>query len=146
VTVLTIATVPAMVWLASRIDAFVGPHVLLEQRIASSSADMILIETESATATRDGRWAPNGIDLVRNRPDLANRPLRLSSQLMTPDLAAGLCRRGSITLLDRDDQRRVGFAPNQLGPSMEFRVLRDRMESEARLGRCRIVAFDKVAR
>lgn len=139
VAIATVATVPAMGWLAYCINAFVAPHVMLDRQIAAIDADMVLIETESATATRDGRWAPNAIDLVRNRPDLSNRPLRLSSQLMLPDAAARLCARGSIAMIDRSAQRRLGFAPNQLDTSPEFMRLRARLLAESRAGRCRLI-------
>lgn len=135
----TAATLLAMVWLTTRVDAFVAPHVALERRLAGIAADMVIVETEPAHTTRDGKWAANAIDLVRNRPHLTNRPLRFSSQLMTPASAAALCARGTIALVDRDAQRAVGFSLNQPGPSRRFMALRARLEAEARAGRCRIV-------
>lgn len=134
----TLATLTAMAWLAYRIDAFVAPHVALERRLAAMDADMVLIESESFTSTRDGRWAPNALDLVRNRPDLSNRPLRFSSQLMTPEMAARLCRRGSIALIDRTAQKQAGFSLTQPGPSRHLESLRAAIEAEARAGRCRL--------
>ena len=87
----------------------------------------------------DGRWAANAIDLVRNAPALSDRPLRLSSQTMTGEMAGALCARGSIALVDRDRQKAVGFSLNQPGRSRRFAELAARLESEARAGRCRLV-------
>lgn len=138
--VCTLATLVAMGWLAYRIDAFVGPHVKLERRLAAIEADFVVVETEPAARTLDGRWAANAVDLVRNHPDLSNRPLRLSSQLLTPDMAATLCRRGSIALVDRDAQKRIGFSLNQLSTSSHFENIRRRLEAEAGAGRCKLVS------
>lgn len=90
---------------------FVAPHVALEQFIAKQKGDFILIDTHP-TAGIDGNWAANAVDFVRNRPDLDNRPLRLSSNMLTVPMLGEICRRGSIRLVTVADMHRVGFGLN----------------------------------
>lgn len=138
----TLATLAAIGWLTWRIDAFVAPHVALDRHLARIDADMVIVETEPATWTSDGRWAANAIDLVRNAPDLSNRPLRLSSRAMTAEMALALCARGSIALVDRNQQKAIGFSLNQPNRSPRFDALSKVFAGEASKGRCRIVAVN----
>lgn len=139
VVIASFATLVAMAWLTYRIDAFVAPHVALERHIAAIDADLVIIETEPAFETSDGLWAANAIDLVRNRPDLSNRPIRLSSQLLTVDRALTLCDRGRVAFVDRDAQKAIGFSVNQPATSRRFAQLEKRLRAEVAPGRCRIV-------
>lgn len=134
----TLTTLAAIGWLTWRIDAFVAPHVKLERHLAQIDADMVIIETEPVFKTLDGRWAANAIDLVRNVPDMSNRPLRLSSQNMTGEMAVALCARGSIALVDRNEQKAIGFSLNQPDTSRHFAMLTERIAGAAANGRCRI--------
>jgi hypothetical protein len=88
---------------------FIQPFVALERLVATQPTPMVLIDTYSRP-TKSGRWTGSAIEVVRNAPDLSNRPLRFSSRAMSPELLEGLCRRGKVTLITRSDPRRVGFA------------------------------------
>ncbi len=90
---------------------FVEPYVVLEGLVAKQDTPMVLIDTEPRPTT-DGQWAGNAVETVRNLPDLSNRPLRFSSAAMNPELLAGLCHRGPITVITRADQHRAGFWVN----------------------------------
>lgn len=139
VVVTSLATIAAMAWLTTRVHAFVAPHVALEKLVAAVDADMVVIDTEAPSATLDGKWTANAVDFGRNRPDLANRPLRLSSYNMTADKVAALCARGTIAFIDRAAQKRVGFGLNQPTSSPRFEAIEASIRDEARRGRCQTV-------
>lgn len=136
----TVATLLAMAWLTWRIDTFVTPHVKLERYLAAVNADQVIVETEIASNTLDGRWAANAIDLIRNQPDLSNRPLRLSSRKLSDEMALELCMRGSVALVDRNTQKAIGFSLNQPDRSERFEALSRRLVAEAAAGRCRLAS------
>jgi hypothetical protein len=98
---------------------FVQPHVALERLIAGQRTEIVLVDTEVSPG-KDGRWAPNAVDHVRNLPDLTNRPLRFSSRHLDAVRLARLCGMSPITLVTRTDQRRVGFASNVPEKSDQF--------------------------
>ncbi|HZU62168.1 MAG TPA: hypothetical protein VFF98_00680 [Novosphingobium sp.] len=69
---------------AGMAHALYAPFAAASARLDASGADYVLIGADEA---------PLALDLVRNRPDLANRPLRLSTIDIDPmePLAARLC-------------------------------------------------------
>jgi hypothetical protein len=86
----TIVTFPIQCWFG---HSYYGIFAEIDRKVEASSVDYVLIGTEDA---------PYSSDLVINRPDLSNRPLRL-----LPDLAADpatlaklICRPGVIVALD----------------------------------------------
>jgi len=103
--VTALATIPL---LCAATYKFEAPYVALERLVARQETPMVLIDTDPDSTT-DGRWSGNAIETVRNLPDLSNRPLRFSSRAMTPELLAGLCRVGRVTLITRAVQYRAGF-------------------------------------
>jgi len=98
--------------------------------IAAQPTPFVLID-DSMSQSVDGRWADNALDHVRNSPDLANRPLRFSSEDMSPTLLAGLCRRGAVTVISRADMHRLGFELNVAERDPKFEGLVSAAESGA---------------
>lgn len=90
---------PLRAWQA---DAFVRPYREADARIGAIPADVVIIE-------HAGRWFAQ--DLVRNRPDLRNRPLRMLASELDGDDAERLCHHFRVRIV---------------GPgSSELRPLRD---------------------
>ncbi len=88
----TILMVPLQWWFGS---SFYGAYAVIDQRIASSKADFVLIGEQDA---------PYSADLVLNRPDLSNRPVRLLAEY-APDsaaLARLICRPGVTVAIPAD--------------------------------------------
>jgi hypothetical protein len=117
-----VLTIPLLFIAAHR---FLAPYAAVERLVSRQTTPMVLIDTYGHSVTTDGRWAGNAIENVNNLPDLSNRPLRFSSFNMTPELLAGLCRDGKISVITRADQRRVGFFLNVSGDSPLFAELVD---------------------
>jgi hypothetical protein len=87
---------------------FMQPHLAMERLIQSQPTPFVLVDDNMAKA-RDGGWAEGAGDHVRNTPDLSNRPLRFSADVLPPELLAGLCRKGPVTLITRADMNRAGL-------------------------------------
>lgn len=71
---------PLQAWMAHRLSA---PYAAASERIAILDADYAVVDPAAAPFVQD---------LVINRPDLSNRPVRLDAMELTPQLAALLCR------------------------------------------------------
>lgn len=93
---------------------FVSPYATLTELVKRQSTDFVVIDTEAPSAA---------IDIVRNRPDLSNRPLVFSSKDLTQAGLLELCRRGRIAFITRKDFHRAGFVPNlpESSPSFAWR-------------------------
>lgn len=63
--------------------SFYAPWASVDRAISKSKADIALIDTTAA---------PFAVDIVLNRPDLFNRPVRLAAAALTPGDYADLCR------------------------------------------------------
>ena len=124
--VTALVTIPLLFTASYR---FLEPYVALERLVARQGTPMVLIDTDPRPTT-NGRWAGNAIETVRNLPDLSNRPLRFSSRAMDPELLAGLCRQGRVTLITRADQHRAGFARNGTHDSPAFAQLVDAVQAK----------------
>jgi len=72
------------------IHQIVSPYAKISRAINASDADIAIIEDNSA---------PFAQDLVLNRPDLSNRPIRLASSALTPSDIRQLCHRKRFVLL-----------------------------------------------
>lgn len=113
--VATIATLfgslPFLVWQTHR---FVKPYAEVNRMIDGIDADIVIVETGG------GNFA---IDEVRNRPDLKNRPIRLSSDALKLSDIPSLCSRGSVAFLDARQMQALGLGlQNQ--PTEDFQMLR----------------------
>ncbi|HEX7874732.1 MAG TPA: hypothetical protein VF475_17610 [Sphingobium sp.] len=93
--------ISSLPWLLIQAHWFVAPYVRLDHVIQGAATDMVLVDTQAPSAA---------VDQVRNRPDLGNRPIRLSSRELTSSDVLTLCQRGTISLLTRKDMHNVGFA------------------------------------
>lgn len=120
----------AMPVLMGHARAFTRTHVLLDCYIAARTSDIVLVDTDLSAETSDGTWAISPIDEVRNDPDLANRPLRLASELLDGAMVAELCRRGTVSIVSWRDMHRLGFGTNVISSGRRVqamtRILRDR--------------------
>jgi len=67
------------------------PFRVLDRVIAASPADIVIV---------DDTEAPFARDLVINRPDLSNRPIRLLAQFTDVSALPRLCSKGSIGFVD----------------------------------------------
>ena len=54
-------------------------------------------------------WHFPSVRSVRNRPDFTNRPLVFTDQLMNRAMVEELCRRGTVTMIERSSYRLVPF-------------------------------------
>jgi hypothetical protein len=81
---------PLQLWFA---HALYAPFVRIDAQIAASSADYAMIGLTDA---------PFASDLVINRPDLSNRPLRLIGDFVDDEMIATLCRPGARVALPGD--------------------------------------------
>ena len=59
------------------------PYAELDRQLRGLNADYVIVGASQA---------PFALDLVINRPDLANRPIRLIGEYLAPDLATKLCQ------------------------------------------------------
>ncbi|WP_157098699.1 hypothetical protein [Novosphingobium rosa] len=89
-------------FLLASAHGFILPAARLSGLIAVQRADVVILDTERPSMA---------IKQVRNAPDLANRPLVISSHDLQPGQALELCRRGSVVAIDRAAQQAVGFSP-----------------------------------
>lgn len=99
---LALGTLPILVWQVVTAHRFVVPYAQLTQLIERQRSDVVILDTEAPFSA---------IDQVRNRADLSNRPLVVSSVHLSPEQVAALCARGTVTLLGRQHFPNVGFAP-----------------------------------
>ena len=82
---------PFLLWSAHH---FTAPYARLSAAIERQSTDFVVVDTHVSLAA---------IDQVRNRADLANRPLVLASSRLSHNQLAELCSRGSVTWLSASD-------------------------------------------
>ncbi len=111
----TIATVcgsvPFLFWQA---HAFVDPYARLNRVIEHTNADMVVVNTEGTGFVADE---------VRNRPDLANRPIRLASATLTAADIHIICARGTIAFVGANQMRPLGLVPFDALDSKHFSEL-----------------------
>lgn len=96
-TALTLAlATPFLLW---RAHDFVMPHARADAMLSRIEADHVVIDTDVPGYQ---------VDLVRNLPDLAQRPIRLASSYLDATMLEALCARGSVTFADRALLGRLG--------------------------------------
>lgn len=122
VLLMSVITLSGAFYLLAHTHDFVARHLAIERLVAKQASDFVLIDTDDLPST-DGVWSANAIDIVRNRPDLSNRPLRFSSRFMQPAKLEELCRRGTIATVTRADMHGVGFSLNSPVSSPRFEKL-----------------------
>lgn len=89
----TLVTLPIQCWFAS---SYYGIFAQIDRKIAANRADFVLIGKEDA---------PYSSDLVINRPNLSNRPVRLLADLGSDPaaLAKRICRPGVTVALEGEN-------------------------------------------
>lgn len=85
-----VLVLPAQAGLAR---ALYAPYARIDARLRASDADYVIVGAEDARYARD---------LVINRPDLSNRPVRLLAEYVDDALLAALCRRGTRVAMPTD--------------------------------------------
>lgn len=95
--------------------AFVKPYADVNAMIQATDTDFVVVDTEPVAFA---------IDEVRNNPDLGNRPIRLSSQVLSPALLEAICARGTITFVSREQMHRLGLGIEHPPSGARFRLLR----------------------
>jgi hypothetical protein len=86
---------------ARQMYAYISPYTRANQAITASTAEAVVIETISVG---------HGIELVRNDPDLRNRPLVFDIGLLDEKLIQELCARMTVTVFDGEQAERFGMA------------------------------------
>jgi hypothetical protein len=109
-TMLAVGTLPIMIWLLVTTHNFVAPYARLTAFIGSRDSEFAIVDSE-----RPGY----AVDQVRNRPDLANRPLVFSSEDLTQAQLNELCERGTIMLITRREFHRAEFFVDLIPPKSE---------------------------
>jgi hypothetical protein len=113
----TMATVllaiPFLTWQAT---AFVRPYARVNRMIDGMDADMAVVNSYGPAFR---------IDEVRNRPDLANRPLRFAANKLTPDDIRILCSRGTVAFVDVAQMQALGVGFGNVPDPAPFNALRD---------------------
>lgn len=75
----------------SMAHALYAPYARVDRRIAASRTDFFILDQEDA---------PFAVNLILNRADLSNRPIRVDARELNPDLRIQMCKSNA----------RVGFA------------------------------------
>jgi hypothetical protein len=101
---------------------FMRPRLAAERLIAAQTTPFVLIDNEDSNST-DGNFRGTTDDLVRNLPDLSNRPLRFASDDLDAALLTGLCKKGPVTLITHRDMHAVGKMLNVSDRSPRFEAL-----------------------
>jgi hypothetical protein len=105
-------SLPFLIWQTHK---FAHPYAAVNQMIGTIDADMVVVETDGTAFA---------IDEVRNRPDLTNRPIRLSGKSLGPNDIAVLCGRGTIAFVDVAQMQALGLGTGNDRISPRFQALR----------------------
>jgi hypothetical protein len=87
-------------WHLKQAHDFAAPYRAAQAAIARTPADVVLV---------DGRELRYADDLVRNAPDLANRPLVMDVQSLSAAQSADLCRRFRVARFGTAQGRAFGI-------------------------------------
>ena len=103
---------------ATMAHAFYSPFAEIDARIRASGVDYAIVGQEDAPFARD---------LIINRPDLSNRPIRLLASEVTEDLVASICHASVRVGLTTDElfaswSRYLGTAPSGAGDARFARL------------------------
>jgi hypothetical protein len=80
--------------------AHIAPYARANAVIDRSGADAVIIEVDSIY---------NGIELIRNDPDLKQRPLKFALDQLTEPLVRELCTRMTVSVFDGDTAAQYGI-------------------------------------
>lgn len=86
---------------AVQMERFVGPLAEANRHVKSLQTEVVVVDMTNL-------WFP--YDVIRNDPDLAERPVTLSLFYLSPEQLRRVCREYSVTVVDRDDLAEFGVA------------------------------------
>jgi hypothetical protein len=99
-------------WLLWNGSAFSGSYATVDQALRGIDSDIVVV---------DSRAAPFGDDLVTNRANLTNRPIRVTANKIREHDIAALCKMGSITLFSGEKLAPIGrYFDTDSGSTPEF--------------------------
>jgi len=117
-TLMTICwSLPFLLWQS---HTFVHPYAEVNRMIDRTDADIAVVET-------DGLGLP--LDMVRNDPDLRNRPIRLASSKLTTSDIVQLCHLGTVAFVDVRQMHALGMGGDDDMVSSHFSELQYDAES-----------------
>ena len=96
--VTTLLILPTQLLMAHQ---FVKPHAMLSRLVSQQGSDFVLLDTMPPS---------DAIDEVRNRADLSNRPIVISSKNLQTGQLVELCERGTITPISRRSFHALGLS------------------------------------
>lgn len=108
-----LVSIPFLTWQAT---AFVRPYARVNRMIDRLDADMVVVNSYGPAFR---------IDEVRNRPDLANRPLRFAANKLTAADIQVLCSRGTVAFVDVGQMQALGLGFGNVPDPAPFNALRD---------------------
>jgi hypothetical protein len=85
-----LTTVASMPWLLWQAHHFNRPYAMMNAKIAAMNADMVVVDARTDLFEED---------LVHNRADMSNRPVRLLARYISPRDVTRLCAHGTIGFL-----------------------------------------------
>jgi hypothetical protein len=103
---------PLRAWQAHR---FLHPYAAAESAIRRAPTDFVIV---------DPSWVWYGVDLVRNDPYLARRPLVFSLAGLDEDQVQELCRDHTVALFDAASAERFRIRRDPEGPDTDVTDLR----------------------
>jgi len=110
-----LTVVLAMPFLFWRAHDFVAPHAQADAMLSRIDADYVVIDTDTPGYQ---------VDLVRNPPDLVQRPIRLASSHLDAAMVEALCARGRIAFVDGAALGRLGVDMGAKRDNSPFNRLR----------------------
>ncbi len=118
---------PLQLWFAHDLYA---ASAQVDARIKSAKADFVIV------GSRD---SPFAVDLVLNRPDLSNRPLRLLADFLDDDLIGALCRDGAPAALPQESLYQPIGQYFGAQPDETARVRRAMLASRLKAAGCNVI-------
>jgi hypothetical protein len=108
VRLLALVSLAALPLRAIQVESFVRPFWSSSELISHSAAEIVIVDDHRL-------WF--GVDLVRNDPDLSNRPLVLSGRMLAPQHLLYLCSRFRLEFVDQGDLSQFGMETVPLRPT-----------------------------
>ncbi len=98
--------IPAHAYMARQ---WAAPFAQVARSIAASKAAIVIIGDDTTSF---------GMDLLTNRPDLSNRPIKLAASQLVPSDMRALCGFGSVSFFDTPQTGRINeFILGRAGPT-----------------------------
>lgn len=125
-----VCAMPFLLWTTHN---FVTPYADVDAAIRRLDVDVAVIDTEDVAFA---------VDEVRNRADLSNRPIRLSSKDLSAAQLRHLCETRSVAFVDRAAMQALGLGREHPPQSPRFDALRAAVQGKC--GRARKVSVNQI--